>query len=104
MGNGLKRTFSAAVKTGGPRLSRKQWEALGSLMIPTPSGINQLHPATAAKLIGLGLVEEREILLRGRFPMRVKTHHQTIAGNLAYCQWAAKQSDGVLPPEGDITP
>ena len=74
-------------------LTRKQWEALGSLGLPREIGGRlQVHPATAKKLLALGYITERQREERDRRGKFTWTEHvQTVAGNMAWCAWAAKQ-------------
>jgi hypothetical protein len=84
------------------RLSRREWEALGALMLPRDlGGKSTLGQKTAAKLEALGYVERYEKRIGGkgnsvidRIPVVIRGWQMTISGNLAYCTWAAAHCEG----------
>ena len=45
-----------------------------------------------------GMIRTETITLGGRFPMKVTEWVLTLAGNMAYCEWAAKRSLAVPRP------
>ncbi len=40
-----------------------------------------------------GLIEHREVILPGRFPVKVSGYVLTMAGHIAYSEWAAEQPE-----------
>lgn len=78
-----------------PKLTRRQWDALGSLLLPPKLGgkIN-LGPKMGASLQSHGLVERFEEMRAfndGLPPMRIRGWRLTMAGNIAYCLWVGEQ-------------
>ena len=81
---------------GLPRLSKRDWDALGSLMLPIQlGGKRKLGPKCAERLLAHGYVEPCEERIFGsghspldRIPVVIKGYRMTLAGNLAYCLWA----------------
>lgn len=83
-----------------PKLSKREWETMGKLLIP-PSlgGSTTLGPKTAVKLVALGLVEHYSEPVPARpsdppwLRMRIMVtgYRLTPRGQLLYCEWADKQ-------------
>ena len=81
------------------RLSKREWDALGRLMMPPEYGGKfTVAPKIAAKLLDLGFIrpEERRFYGSGNgaidhIPVVVTGYSQTLAGNMAFCEWAARQ-------------
>lgn len=80
-------------------MTRKEWEALGKLLLPlNMGGSRHLGPKMAEKLLSLGYVQPSEDRIYGngdspidRIPVIVKGYEMTFAGNAAYCAWADTQ-------------
>ncbi len=90
-----------------PRLTKRQWDALGSLLLPvTLGGKITLGPKMAQKLESHGLVEpfEQEIPAAMTDPpwvrVRIKGYQMTSRGHRLYCQWASQQ-EGAADEGGD---
>jgi len=81
-----------------PRLTRREWDALGSLLLPvTLGGKITLGQKVAQKLESLGLVEpfEQEIPASMADPpwmrIKIKGYGMTPRGHRLYCEWASTQ-------------
>jgi hypothetical protein len=81
------------------KLTRREWDALGSLLLPPKlGGKTTLGPKMAAKLQALGLVEPAEWKIYGIgsspidcIPITIKGWRLTMRGNIRYCEWASEQ-------------
>lgn len=81
-----------------PKLSRREWNYLGTLLIPlTMGGKVSLGPKTAKKFKELGLVQESEYVIEPRpgdpawTRIRIQGWALTPYGNYVYCTWASTQ-------------
>jgi hypothetical protein len=84
-----------------PRLTKREWDALGSLLLPISLGGKiKLGPKTAIKLESLGLVEPFEQTLppgpNDPSWLRVKINgwRMTPWGHFIYCRWASQNTEG----------
>jgi hypothetical protein len=77
-------------------LTEPQRHVLGAIAVNMDSGH---HPATLRKLMELGLIEEYEETLGGRFPVRIKRYVVPLPVHIAWCEWCDANYDDDGEPE-----
>lgn len=81
-----------------PNLRKREWDALGGLLLPPSMGGKiSLGPKTGPKLKALGLVEEFDLTIPAKsgqpawMAIKIRAWQMTALGYRVYCEWSSRQ-------------